>query len=417
MTKRDGVTLFEVKKLSVGYGAKRVLTDVDFTVKSGQFVAFLGPNGAGKSTLLKTLARLLKPISGTVLVEGMDVELYRSGELAKRLSVVLTGHHTRTMFSVEEFVSLGRYPYTNFIGALSDVDRKEVKRALRLVSAEHLAERSVSTLSDGERQKVVLARALAQRPSVLLLDEPTVHLDLKHKVEILSILRNLCCEENLCVIAALHDVDVAFKVSDVVALVKDGVIKEWGSPEEIIKDTTPASLYGFDSARFNPLLGTVDWRMPKNGKPVFVVAGMGTGAILFRLLGKKGYRLATGVVHRNDIDFHVASAMEVECVSCEPLEDISFELYQKALRWASEVYCVIDAGFPVKPLNQMNVRLISRCINGGKRVLSLRSPEEAYSLFGASDGLVCCEDVHRLLEYLNSDGKGVVVSSLKRASQ
>ncbi len=407
--------LLEAICLSVGYNKRKVLEKVNFTVHSGQFVALLGPNGAGKTTLLKTLAKLINPLKGSVLIDGSDIRLYKSRKLAQKLSVVLTGHVARNLFSVEEFVALGRYPYTNFMGTLSDIDKKEVRRALKLVRAEHLAQRTVGTLSDGERQKVVLARAIAQKPSLLLLDEPTIHLDLKHRIEILSILRELCRSEGISVIASLHDVDIAFKIADIVGLVKDGAIEAWGPPEHILKENVAASLYGFDSARFDPRLGSIEWKASNGGKSLFIVAGIGSGAVLYRILNRHGYSISTGIIHKNDIDYYVASAMEIDSVACDPMDDISIEQFHKAIRIASSACYVIDAGFVVKRMNQMNVRLVTALLNEGKTVFSLRRPEDAYRLFGSRGRLVCCPSVDYLLRYLNNDGKGVVFTGIATA--
>ncbi len=407
--------LLETKCLSVGYGKKKVLEHVNFTVYSGQFVALLGPNGAGKTTLLRTLARLIDPLQGNVLIDGSDIRLYKSKKLAQKLAVVLTGHLARNLFSVEEFVALGRYPYTNFIGTLSDIDKKEVRKALRLVRAEHLAHRIIGTLSDGERQKVVLARAIAQKPSVLLLDEPTIHLDLKHRIEILSILRELCRNEDISVIAALHDVDIAFKIADIVGLVKDGIIQAWGPPEHILRENVAASLYGFNGASFDPCLGSIEWKASNGGNLLFIVAGIGSGAVLYRILNRHGYAISTGIIHKNDVDYYVASAMEINSISCDPMEDISIEHFHRAFKIASSANYIIDAGFIVKQMNQMNVRLITSLLNEGKTVLTLRNPENAYQLFGSQGRLVCCPDVDYLLKYLNSDGKGVVFTNIATA--
>ena len=223
MTSPSPITrVIETHDLAVGYGPKVVLEHLNVHVDQGSFVSLLGPNGAGKTTFLRTLAGLLRTIRGGVFIQGKDLGAYSPSELAKNLSVVLTDRVSASLFNAFDFTALGRYPHTGFLGRLSDSDREAVWNCLKLVHAEDLAERRLDTLSDGERQKILVARALAQDPKIILLDEPTIHLDLKHRIELMAILQRLCREQGISVVASMHDVDIAAKVSDQVGLIKGG---------------------------------------------------------------------------------------------------------------------------------------------------------------------------------------------------
>ncbi len=243
MRQERGSYTIETKGLEVGYGIRGVLSNIDLALPRGSFISLLGPNGAGKTTLLRSLARLLPPIKGVILLRERALEGFPSQELARLLSIVLTDKVQPGLFSAFEFVALGRYPYTDFMGRLTEPDRKVILEALSMVHAGDLATRRLETLSDGERQKVLIARALAQEPDIIILDEPTLHLDLKHSMEVMAILQGLCRERDITVVASLHDVGLAARLSDQVMLVKDGGIMGWGPPEELLKKETVTHLF------------------------------------------------------------------------------------------------------------------------------------------------------------------------------
>ena len=246
--------LLSTKNLCVGYGKKQILKAINLDFFSGEFISLLGPNGAGKTTLLRTLSRHLNLLDGSIFLNGRDLRQISSEDLAKSMSVVLTERVVPPLFKVYDFVAMGRYPHTAWTGKLSPEDDCVVMEALTLVRAEDFLFRDLSTLSDGERQKVLIARALAQEPSVILLDEPTMHLDLKHRMEVMSILQGLCRKKGILVVASLHDVDVAARVSDKVALVKDGSITAFGPPEDVLRGDIVSELYDFSNICFNPIL-------------------------------------------------------------------------------------------------------------------------------------------------------------------
>ncbi len=376
-TEKREKTVLECAGLSVGYKNIPVIQDINLSIGKGEFVTLLGPNGAGKTTLLRTLSKHLEPVSGTIIIEGRDIGNIRQAELARIMAVVLTEKVSPPLFDVFQFVALGRYPHTDFLGRLGPRDREVVRRSLRAVHAEELQRREFASLSDGEKQKVLVARALAQEPDILLLDEPTAHLDLKHRMEVMAILRHLCQSQGITVIASLHDVDIASKVSDRVALVKDGAITHFGYPEEVLTSDIVSCLYDFDSACFSNHLGSIELRGDGHRGKVFVVAGMGTGAGVYRMLAKQGYALSTGVLLSNDLDCFVAKGLGAECIVHPPESTIPVETLAQALTKIARCQAVIDTGFHASGAYRNNLQLIEHAAALGKPVFSLRQQDTA----------------------------------------
>ena len=219
-----------LKNLSIGYRQKtdsrKVLKDVNLSIFSGELVCLLGPNGIGKSTLLRTLSGLLPKLSGTIMINGRALEEYSEKELSKQVGVVLTDHPQLRNMRVEELVALGRSPYTNFFGGLSSEDKVFVDEAIFLVGIDKLRGRMIRELSDGERQKVMIARALAQQTPVIILDEPTAFLDFPSKVEVMKLLRNLAHDMHKTILLSTHDLDLAVRLADTLLQVADSGIQK-----------------------------------------------------------------------------------------------------------------------------------------------------------------------------------------------
>ncbi len=391
--------VMESKGLAVGYGHRVVVDSINQKILRGQLVSLLGPNGSGKTTILRTLAGLAAPMKGTIFLDGRDLYTLDQNRLARSMAVVLTGHLAPGLITAFEFVSLGRYPYTGLLGQLSSEDIKKTEECLHLVHAEKIAYRYFDELSDGERQKVVLARALAQDPEVIILDEPTSYLDLKHKIGVMTILRDLCRRKKITVMVSLHDVDLALKISDMVILIKDGKIMACGTPDAILNKGTVEKLYDLDDhARFNSIFGTIDLIGNNGGKKVFVTAGGGTGCHVYRILSRKGFSLFTGVIHENDIDFHIACSVGAKTVSEKPFKEINRESLNRSLALMEKADCMIDTGFPVGQSNMENLQLPLAAIKQGKDVYALRKRKEAFELYGkTAKKLILCRNTETLI--------------------
>jgi iron complex transport system ATP-binding protein len=371
-----GENVIEMKGVAVGYGLKKILSGITANVCRGHFVSFLGPNGAGKTTLLRTLSRHLAKMDGILTVGGRPIERYRQKELAASLAVVLTSRLDTELFSGFEFAAMGRHPHTGMMGTLAERDREKVWESLRLVNALDLADRQMSELSDGEKQKLYIARAICQEPKIIVLDEPTAHLDLRHKMEIMMILRSSCREKGITVLASFHDVAIAARVSDQVVLVKDGAVLAWGSPEEVLNEESVSGLYNIHAAFYDRRTGTLEMRAASGTSKVFCVAGCGTGAVLFRTLARNGISITTGVLHENDIDCHVAKAMGIEVITAPAFERITEGLVARCIGPLVGADCVIDTGSPFGETNRGNADLLEYALKKDKPVISLRKQED-----------------------------------------
>ena len=216
--------MISLQNLTVGYGEKAILSDINQTLQAGQMACLLGANGAGKSTILRTLAGFLPPLSGKVLVDGRDLNSLSVSERSKAVSVVLTERVEVPYMKVADLVGMGRSPYTGFFGTLTKEDKAIVGEAIEMVGIGNLAERTIDTLSDGERQKAFLAKALAQQTPIILLDEPTAFLDFHAKVSTLRLMLKLAHETDKTIFLSTHDVEMAIQLSDELWIVQDGNI-------------------------------------------------------------------------------------------------------------------------------------------------------------------------------------------------
>ena len=210
--------ILRASQISIGYSHKKekttVASNIDLSLEKGKLIALIGGNGIGKSTLLKTLTGIQKPLSGTVFLNNIDIHELDSLDLAQNLSVVLTEKLPPSNLTVFELIALGRQPYTNWIGKLTDVDIVKVNEAMQLTQISHLATKKHFEISDGQLQKVLVARALAQDTPLIVLDEPTTHLDLLHKVALFKLLKKLTHETGKCILFSTHDIDMAIQLSD-----------------------------------------------------------------------------------------------------------------------------------------------------------------------------------------------------------
>lgn len=227
------------EQLTIGYAAPRtprrvVAADLDLTLHAGEVVCLLGPNGVGKSTLLRTLVGMQPPLAGHVFLAGSDIATLTPRDLARRVSVVLTERLDVGQLSVYALVALGRHPHTDWLGRLTARDEEVTRWALAAVDAIDLAQRQVHELSDGERQRVMVARALAQEPLLMLLDEPTAFLDLPRRVEMMRLLRRLARETGRALLLSTHDLDLALRSADVLWLLAPGGVLHCGAPEDLV---------------------------------------------------------------------------------------------------------------------------------------------------------------------------------------
>ena len=352
------MSFFETRGLAVGYNGKTLIRDIDIALEKGGILTLIGPNGSGKSTILKTIARQLAAIRGTVAIEGGELSAMTVKELAKKQAVVLTDRIRPELLSVREIVELGRYPYTNIVGRMTDEDKRIVDDSLELVSVKTLADRDFMTLSDGQKQRVILARALAQQPELLILDEPTAFLDIKHKTELLSVLRYLARERGVTVIMSLHETDLAAKASDLLVCVKGETIAAFGTPDEVVKKVPIEELYDLKKGSYNAAFGSVELEKAEGKPKVFVIAGAGFGIPVMRRLQRERVPFAAGILFENDVDAAVANNLASECVTATAFEPMREEHFIRARALMLSCEEVIDAGAPIGKLNEYNGKLL-----------------------------------------------------------
>jgi iron complex transport system ATP-binding protein len=235
--------MLKIQNLSVSYASRPVLKNINLEVKKGETLAVLGPNGSGKSTLLRTISGILPATHGSIRLDGQLIGALRPAERARWISVVPQNASLPAAFTAWETVLLGRTPYINFLGQISGRDEAIARCALEKVDALPLAERCMGELSGGEQQRVLLARALAQAAPILLLDEPTTYLDLQHQMSLLNLVRQLARDEELTVIIALHDLNLAARYSDRIVLLVDGQIKALGTAKQVLRPDVIGDAY------------------------------------------------------------------------------------------------------------------------------------------------------------------------------
>lgn len=235
--------MIEIREITAGYGAAAVIENISLDVLSGEFVAIIGPNGCGKSTLLRCAAGLLRPVSGSVVLNGADMATMQPAERARRLAFLPQNFEGGAALSVEEMTMLGRTPHLPPYGNPSRNDWDAVREAITSVGVERLAKRPVGQLSGGERQRVMLARALAQQTSVLLLDEPISSLDIRYQCEILDLTRRLAKSRSLAVVAVLHQINLAAAVCDSMLLMNAGQVHAAGLPHDVMTQENLEAVY------------------------------------------------------------------------------------------------------------------------------------------------------------------------------
>lgn len=245
--------MIQLSDFSIGYGSRTLLERVNTSFGKGQLTALIGRNGSGKSTLLRAIAGLNRHYTGDILIDGMDIRSLSPGNLAKSLAFVTTERTRIPNLRCEDVVAIGRAPYTNWIGRMQDIDRTIVLDAIRSVGMESYARRTMDTMSDGECQRIMIARALAQDTPVILLDEPTSFLDMPNRYELVSLLRSLAHDKGKCILFSTHELDVAMRMCDSIALVDNGKLHHL-PVEEMMRSGHIQRLFSSPDISFEELL-------------------------------------------------------------------------------------------------------------------------------------------------------------------
>ena len=359
---------FSFDRLSVGYKGKLLIRDICLDIKKGEIVTLIGPNGAGKSTILKSITRQLERIGGSVILDGTDIQAMSYKSLASRMAVVLTDRIKAEMMTCHDIVASGRYPYTGRLGILTAADEQKVEEALKMVHAKDLGMRDFANISDGQRQRVLLARGICQEPDVMILDEPTSFLDVKYKLELLAILRQMAKEKGITVIMSLHEIDLAEKISDKIICVSGETIFAYGTPEAIFKEETIRSLYHIDNGYFDPVFGSIELPRPEGKPQIFVLSAGGSGIEVYRRLQKENIPFIAGILYPGDIDYQLARVLAMEVITEKPYCRMTEETYAWAAERMQTCEKVIFAGAEAGEMNRALFRLKEEAEKAGKLI-------------------------------------------------
>lgn len=357
---------FHMDHMTVGYNKKPLIKDIEIGISKGEIITLIGPNGSGKSTILKSISRNLELVGGSVTLEENKITAMSFRDLSRKMAVMLTERIKTEYMTCYEIVATGRYPYTGRLGILSREDEEIVEESLKRVHAEDLGSRDFNAISDGQRQRILLARAICQQPEIILLDEPTSFLDIKHKLELLAILRNMAKEKNITVIMSLHEIDLAQKISDKVVCVKGDHISLFGAPEEIFTYENIKELYSIDNGSYDPVFGSIELPRPEGEPKTFVLSSCGSGIPVFRKLQKEREPFIAGVLYTNDVDYELASHLATEIIEEKPFCEISEENIKRAKAAIDQCSRVINAGVEIGSCNRAMQEILDYAKAAGK---------------------------------------------------
>lgn len=362
----DGPAL-DARGLVYEVQSTRLLDQVSLTVERGDFIGLIGPNGAGKTTLLRTLSGLLRGQEGAVILDGHDLERMSVAEIARIQAHMPQSTSNTYGFNGLEIVMMGRYPHMNRFQVEGSEDRRVALDAMRLTETEAFVDREVATLSGGERQRLFLARALAQRPRILLLDEPTSNLDIQHQLKVLGTIRDLV-GAGLTAVAAIHDLALAARYCNRLVLLSRGRVLAQGSPEEVLTPVNIEEAFGVRAVVFrDPFSGTptislldqARTQTPSDIEPrVHVVCGGGTGARLMFELKRAGFTLTAGPLGAGDADRSAADILGIDYVSVPAFSPVDDDAHARHLEMIDASDFAVLCNLPVGLNNLPNLEAV-----------------------------------------------------------
>lgn len=357
-----------VQGLDVAIEANRILEGISLNAGTGRLVGIIGPNGSGKSTLIRCISRSLSPQAGVIRLEGQEITLFSRKDLARALSVVPQEANRTFDFRVEDVVMMGRYAHQTLLSTISTDDREACRQAMATVGVTELGDRRITTLSGGEWQRVLIARTLSQESDIVLLDEPTSHLDASHQIMILTAFQTLV-RDGATVIGVFHDLNLAAHFCDEILVLSDGRVAAFGPPSETITTDLLRDVFTLDAiVGHHPFTGrpvVLPLFAPSSptapGKRVHVVCGGGSGGWLLPALVAAGCTVSTGVLAMNDSDYATARRLGIPCIAEPPftaLSEASSAALHEALVHAD---IVVLTGMPIGRGNLANLRALETC--------------------------------------------------------
>lgn len=375
--------LLYVEDLAFGYTEQTLLCGVQIQVQSGEMVGLLGPNGSGKTTLLRLISGILQPQQGRIVLDGRELAAWGRRGIAQRVAVVPQELQVPFAFTVEQMVALGRTPFVSILGSRTSRDHEIVRDAMRLAEVDQLAERIFHELSGGERQRVTLAMALAQQPRLLLLDEPTSHLDIKYQIEMLELVRRLNRETGVTVIAAMHDLNLAARYFPRLLLFQRGIVAD-GGPAEVLESHLLQRVYGVtvqvgvmrgaEHLSVLPSGESAERLQSKQASEVHVMAGGGSGALVMRALADARVAFSAGVLNIGDSDHTLALRLASEVITEQPFASIAEATSQRLHQRLQAVSLLIVCPMPIGPGNLVLLSAALELCQQGIPVLCLLPP-------------------------------------------
>jgi iron complex transport system ATP-binding protein len=413
--------LLEVQQLSFGYGRQPLLYGISLSIEPGEMIGLLGPNGSGKTTLLRLLSGVLHPQQGQVLLAGRDIRHWTRSMIARQIAVVPQELHIPYAFTVEHLVSLGRAPFVRtFFGTRSRDDDLIVHDAMEAAGVASLAERVFNELSGGERQRVMIAMALAQQPQLLLLDEPTSHLDIKYQIETLELVQRLNRDRHVTIVAAMHDLNLAARYFPRLLLFQRGIVAD-GGPTEVLEPGLLSRVYSID-VQVGILRGAEHISVLPPGEQermsigaehsrlrVHVIAGGGSGALLMRALADERIPFVAGALNIGDSDHTLALRLAREVITEQPYAPIAPATLEHVRENLAQVEVLVICPVPIGP---GNLALLQEALQAAKRGLPVilfapATPEQ--SICAANTAIETEQDVIQRTgitarDYTNGEG-------------
>jgi iron complex transport system ATP-binding protein len=380
----DSGSILSIYNLSFAYDGHEVLKDISFEVENGDFISILGPNGSGKSTLINLISKALKNYKGKIKIKNTDIEKTGIREIAKLVAVVPQNITSGFDFTVGEIVMMGRFPYISRFGREKKEDFEIVQNVMDKTKILDLANKKFNELSGGERQRVVIAQALVQDAPIMLLDEPTSHLDINFQIEFMDLFLKLNLQEEKTIIGVFHDINLAINYSKKILFLRNGSIYSYGDINSTV--TKEAIKTVFNSEVYigkNPITGklyispTFKAGLEKNENAknikIHVIGGGGAASPVLNLLYRKGYSLSCGVVNNFDTDLDTAKMLEISYISEAPFSPISFESQNKNFEFIKASDVVILPEIEFGHGNFSNIVSVKEALDLGKKVIILDS--------------------------------------------
>lgn len=410
-----------LKNIDFSYDGLSVIQDVSFMVRPGEILGIIGPNGSGKTTLLNIICGVLKPNSGDIFIQDKNVKEIPRKELYQILAIVPQDSITSFNYTVLDIVLMGRTPYLKGSFWEREIDYEVAINSIKDIGIYNLKDKYVSQLSGGERQKVTIAQALSQQPKILLLDEPTTHLDINSKLEIMNLITRLNKEQKITVITIFHDINLAASFCPRILILSKGRISAMGNAEDVLTSQNLEGAYNIPVVvKKNPITNRIyttpinrrSFRTKLMGrKRVHLICGGGSGSSIMSSLKVDGFLVSCGVLNVMDTDYETAKALEIPVVSEAPFSQISNDTYKENIEMIKSSEIVVLANVEFGYGNLSNLKAIEQALDIGKKVMILQETSitkrdytkgEATEIYKRiiEKGAILVHDVEELFKFL-----------------